>query len=86
MSIAMMCNGSGRRVSVNGLYMELVAHDEEQGAMVIESIRKRLGGVLDVDAMVLAKVFMRENVGGASENHDGACAVRTVVMVRLSSE
>jgi hypothetical protein len=46
---------------------ELVAHDEERWSMVIESVRSELGGVEGDYAMVMVKIFLRENVVGVLE-------------------
>jgi hypothetical protein len=75
-SRAMMCDGSGGRTTWSGKYMRvLLAYDEEHGSMVIEGKSGRLGGVGEVDAMVLVKMFMREIDGDESKSHGGG--VRT---------
>jgi hypothetical protein len=69
---AMMCDGSGGRITWSGMYVRvLVAYDEELGSSVIEGKRGRLGGIGEVKAMVLVKMFMREIAGDDFESHGG---------------
>jgi hypothetical protein len=55
---------------------ELIAHDEEQRAMVIEGCRRRLGMIYETNAMMLAKMFLRKMSGTLIESITVACATR----------